>query len=47
MSSFDRNTKTGGETSSESEADLKRAVERAFHDPERPSRLTTPIIERD
>lgn len=43
---FDRNTNTGGTISTEADHDMVRAVNRVFHDHERPSRLVLPVIDR-
>ena len=43
---FDRNTNTGGVIASESEADIRQAVNRVHHDMSHPSRLVLPLIRR-
>lgn len=43
---FDRNTNTGGNIAEEGEEDLVQAVNRVYHDGERPSHLVLPLIER-
>jgi uncharacterized protein len=41
---FDRNTNTGGVIATETEADLRQAVNRVHHAAARPSRLVLPVI---
>jgi putative CocE/NonD family hydrolase len=43
---FDRNTNTGGVIAEESEADIRQAVNRVYHDTAHPSRLILPLIRR-
>ena len=43
---FDRNTNTGAVISEDGESDVQTAVNRVFHGPEHPSRLTLPVIRR-
>ena len=44
---FDRNSNTGGSIAQETEAESVIAINWIFHDNERPSYLSLPIIERD
>lgn len=41
---YDRNTNTGGEISSEGEADMVPAVNRLHDGPRHPSRIVLPVI---
>lgn len=41
---FDRNTNTGGVMADQTEADLRQAVNRVFHDRRHPSRLVLPVV---
>jgi uncharacterized protein len=43
---FDRNTNTGGVIAEEDESEFVVAVNRVFHDRERPSHLLLPVIDR-
>ena len=43
---FDRNTNTGGVISEDGRSAVQTAVNRVFHGPEHPSRLTLPVIRR-
>ena len=44
---FDRNTNTGGRIATETEQDLRQALNRMYHDERHPSHLLLPCIERD
>lgn len=41
---FDANTNTGGTIAEETDADVRQAVNRVFHDHGRPSRLVLPVV---